>query len=127
MQQVSKLQVVLVVMFAVLCVSIGETLLSAGMKQVGKLDLSGIRFAGAAILNGRVLFGTALMTVFFALYALALSWADFSFVLPLTAISYLFGALLAKWYLHETVTFTRWAGIALITLGVIVVGLGHKS
>jgi drug/metabolite transporter (DMT)-like permease len=34
------------------------------------------------------------------------------------------GALLAKYYLHETVTPVRWAGAFIITLGVILIGVG---
>lgn len=124
---VGKWQVIGVVMIGVLCVSIGEGLLSMGMKRVGAANLSGLRFALGAAGSPYVLAGTALMLVFFGLYALALSWADFSFVLPLTAASYLFGALFARYVLHEDVTPTRWAGVALIILGVIIVGMGSRK
>ena len=124
--QVSKWQVIAVVMIAVLCVSVGEGLLSAGMRKVGASNLSGVRFVWAAANNAQVLIGTSLMMVFFGLYALALSWADFSFVLPLTAASYLFGALFAHFYLHEHVTPTRWLGTLVIMVGVVIVGLGER-
>jgi drug/metabolite transporter (DMT)-like permease len=67
------------------------------------------------------------MALYFVLYMLALRWADLSFVLPLTALSYLLGAMLAKYYLHETVTPVRWLGAAIITLGVVVVGMGDSG
>jgi uncharacterized membrane protein len=121
---VGRAQVVLVIMLAVLCVSAGETLLAAGMRHIGRGGYEGVRFAVAAASDWRVVAGTALMTVFFALYALALSWADLSFVLPLTAVSYLLGALFAQVFLGEQVTLTRWIGAAIITAGVIVVGRG---
>lgn len=125
--QVSKAQVVAVVLFAVVCVSVGEALLSVGMKQVEKGHFTGLKFVLAAAANRTVIVGTLLMMVFFGLYSLALSWADFSFVLPLTAASYLFGALLAQFALHETVSPLRWFGVAMITLGVIVVGAGSAT
>lgn len=125
--QVSKWQVVAVVMIAVLCVSVGEGLLSLGMKKVGANGATGFRMILAAATNRHVLIGTLLMMVFFGLYALALSWADFSFVLPLTAASYLFGALFAHFVLHENVTPTRWLGTLIIMIGVAVVGLGEKG
>jgi len=117
-------QVIVVTMVAVLCVSAGETLLSAGMKEVGKGHYAGLRFVWAAATDWRVLGGMVLMTAFFALYALALSWADLSFVLPLTAMSYLVELLFAHFFLRETVTLTRWLGTLLITAGVAVVGKG---
>ncbi len=124
---VPKLQVILVVLFATACVAVGETLLSVGMKQVGKSGAEGFRMLLAAVTNGHVVGGTALMALYFGLYALALSWADISFVLPLTAVSYLLVAFLAKFWLHEGVTPARWAGTALIVIGVIVVGLGERN
>ncbi len=124
---VSKWQVIGVVMFAVVCVSVGEGLLSMGMKRVGAANLSGVRFALGAATNSYVVTGTLLMMVFFGLYALALSWADFSFVLPLTASSYLFGALFAHYVIRETVTPTRWLGTIIIMAGVVVVSLGERG
>jgi len=111
----------------VLCVSVGEGVLSMGMKRVGAADLSGFRFVLAAATNANVIVGTLLMMVFFGLYALALSWADFSFVLPITATSYLFGAAFAHYVIHETVTPTRWIGTVIIMAGVVVVGLGERD
>lgn len=123
-KEASRVQVIVVTMIAVLCVSAGETLLSAGMKEVGKGRHAALQFVWAAATDWRVLSGMVLMTAFFALYALALSWADLSFVLPLTAISYLVELLFAHFFLHESVTPTRWLGTLLITAGVVVVGKG---
>ncbi len=122
MNTVPRAQVLLVVLIAVICVSVGEALLAAGMKQVGKGGHSGIGFALAAASNGRVILGTCLMMVFFGLYSLSLSWADLSFVLPLTALSFLFGALLAHFYLGEVVNSARVIGTLIIMVGVVVVG-----
>jgi drug/metabolite transporter (DMT)-like permease len=121
---VSKAQVIVVVMIAVLCVSVGEALVSVGMKSVHSKGAEGVRVLLDAVSDWRVLLGTAFMMAFFGLYALALGWADFSFVLPLTAVSFLFGALIAHLFLGETVSVTRWAGTLLIMAGVVIVGRG---
>ena len=118
---------VFVILIATVCVSIGETLLSAGMKQAGAREQGGAGLVLAAVTNPRVLCGTFLMMVYFGLYCLALSWADISLVLPFTALSYLFVAALARTYLHEEVSPTRWIGAAIITIGVIVVAAGMKG
>jgi drug/metabolite transporter (DMT)-like permease len=123
---VSKLQVIVVILVATACVASGETLLSAGMKLVGREGHTGLRFALDAASNWRVLLGTGLMAIFFGLYSVCLSWADISFVLPFTAMSYLFVAFLARFALHEDVSLTRWIGALIIVLGVIVVGLGER-
>ena len=121
-----KWKVIVVMLLATLAVSLGETLLAKGMKEtntVGPGTWTQIR----ALLNWAVVCGTLLMSAYFGLYMLALKWADLSFVLPLTAISYLLGATLARYYLHEQVTPTRWLGAIIITVGVIVVGLGESG
>ena len=62
--------------------------------------------------------GIALLIGFFASYLTALSWADLTYVLPATAFGNVIVALLAKFWLHETISWQRWAGIVLITVGV---------
>ncbi len=97
------------------------------MKKVDAGGHSGIGILKAALLTPQVVFGTMLMALYFGMYAMALGWAEISFVLPFTALSYLFVAIMAKLYLHENVTPTRWMGTLLIILGVIVVGLGERG
>ena len=121
-----KWKVIVVMLLATLAVSLGEALLSKGMKLTTAPTASGWMQA-RAVLNRYVLCGTFLMTAYFGLYMMALRWADLSFVLPLTAVSYLLGTLLAKYYLGEHVSPTRWAGVLIITLGVIVVGVGERG
>jgi drug/metabolite transporter (DMT)-like permease len=71
-----------------------------------------------ALKNPWVVSGIVLLIGFFASYLTALSWADLSFVIPLTAFSYVVVALLSRFWLHETISIYRWAGIALIVCGV---------
>lgn len=123
---ISRTQVVVVILFATVCVAVGETLLSVGMRQANRAGVEGLRMIAFALSNRFVVGGTMLMLVYFALYALALSWADISYVLPFTALSYLFVAGMAKYCLQESVTPTRWLGTLLIVLGVIVVGFGER-
>jgi drug/metabolite transporter (DMT)-like permease len=105
---------------------VGEALLAKGMKETNTVGPSAMEQL-RAVINPAVIVGVVLMTAYFGLYMLALKWADLSFVLPLTAVSYLIGAALARFYLHEHVTSTRWLGAIIITAGVIVVGLGESA
>jgi uncharacterized membrane protein len=50
-----------------------------------------------------------------------LSWADLSYVLPVTSIGYVMTALAGRLFLHEDISRWRWAGIGLIVLGVMLV------
>jgi drug/metabolite transporter (DMT)-like permease len=51
-----------------------------------------------------------------------LSWADLSYVLPVTSVGYVVVALIGRFLLNEEITVKRWAGIVLIMAGVALVG-----
>lgn len=121
-----KMRVILVMLVAVLAVSVGEAMLSKGMKMTNAVT-GGTGAQLRSVLNPTVIGGTFLMALYFGCYLLALRWADLSFVLPLTALSYLLGAILAKYYLGEMVTPVRWMGAIVITLGVVIVGFGDAG
>jgi drug/metabolite transporter (DMT)-like permease len=53
-----------------------------------------------------------------------LSWADLTYVLPVTALGYVISAILGWAFLAETITAARWAGVFLIVAGTTLVGLG---
>ena len=68
--------------------------------------------------------GVGLMTMaFFSLLAI-LSIEKVSFVVPVTALSYVAGALGGRFFLGEKISRSRWTGIALVRLGVTLVFLG---
>jgi drug/metabolite transporter (DMT)-like permease len=126
-KRAGRVRVVMVILFATLLVAVGEVFLSAGMKQVGKGGHDGFRMVLAALSNPLVWGGFVLSASFFGLYLLTLSWADISFVMPFTALSYFFVAVMAKHVLHEPVSMTRWIGTLLIVFGVMVVGFGERQ
>lgn len=98
--------------------SVGDSLLSRGMKDIGTISLTHLQSLIVALSNLWVVSGILLLIGFFAAYMTALSWADLTYVLPATSIGYVIIALIAKFVLHEQVTTARWIGILLITSGV---------
>jgi drug/metabolite transporter (DMT)-like permease len=108
----------LILLAVMLSASIGDTLLSHGMKQVGPVSLAHLGMLLSAISNPWVIVGILCLLGFFASYLTALSWADLTFVLPATAFGYVVVAFLSKYWLHEAVSPYRWAGIVLIVCGV---------
>jgi multidrug transporter EmrE-like cation transporter len=108
----------LVLLAVVLTASFGDTLLSHGMRQVGPVTLDHLDLLLSALKNPWVISGVVLLIGFFASYLTALSWADLTFVLPSTSISYVIVALLSRFWLHEQISFYRWLGIVLIVCGV---------
>ena len=98
--------------------SIGDSLLSHGMKQVGSISLDHLGSVVFSVLNPWIAVGILFLLGFFATYMTALSWADLTYVLPATSLGYVLLALIAKFLLHEQVSTTRWLGIVLIAAGV---------
>jgi drug/metabolite transporter (DMT)-like permease len=120
-----------VVLLATLCAAVGETLISYAMKKNGQVDLKELsqwlKLIFSVVRNPYIFMGVILLGIFFFLYLAALSWADISFVLPLTALSYIFVALLAKFFLRENVSWYRWAGTLVIIIGIILVALDQRQ
>ncbi len=71
-----------------------------------------------------VALGVTLLVVWLLSRMTLLSWADLSYVLPVTSIGYVLVALAGRWFLDERITRLRWAGILLIVAGVALVGGG---
>lgn len=97
---------------------LGDSCLSRGMTHIPSISLAHPAALIGAVFTPWIALGILLLIGFFASYLTALSWADLTFVLPATAFGYVIIALLAKFWLHETVSMERWAGILLIALGV---------
>ena len=118
MKHTLSLQQYMVLLAVMLTASVGDTLLSHGMKQVGPVSVTHLGMLLSGMRNLWVVSGILCLLGFFASYLTALSWADLTFVLPSTAFGYVVVALLSKFWLHETVSPYRWAGIVLIVCGV---------
>jgi uncharacterized membrane protein len=105
---------------------LGNVLLGKGMKRIGTVSIGTI--AGVVDLLSRVLtsgtiwLGIGSLITFFVAYMLVLSWADYSYVQPASSVAYGIVALLGHFMLREVVTPTRWVGVLIICIGVLVVG-----
>lgn len=101
-----------------LCAPLGDTCLSRGMTELPPITLAHPASLIAAVFTPWIAIGIALLIGFFASYLTALSWADLTFVLPATAFGNVIVALFARFWLHEPISWQRWFGIVLITVGV---------
>ncbi len=105
---------------------LGNVLLSKGMKQTGSLvwwpPSEALHTVVRVLGTGSIWLGVASLLTFFLANILVLSWADYSFVQPASSVAYGVSALLGYFMLGEPVSPLRWTGIAIICLGVFVVG-----
>jgi drug/metabolite transporter (DMT)-like permease len=78
----------------------------------------------AAIFSPWVMVGIALLIVWLLSRMALLSWADLSYVLPVTSLGYVASAIVGRLFLNEQITPARWAGTCLIVVGTMLVGVG---
>ncbi len=122
------LKTYLAILVMVVAGPLGNLMLGKGMKNIGRITtrISSPGTLGhvfAKILgSGTIWLGIAALLTFFVAYMLVLSWADYSYVQPASSMAYPVVALLATLLLGEVVSPVRWVGIAVICLGVLVVG-----
>jgi len=118
LQAKTRLFTVVVVLTNVL----GNSSLKWGMERVGDPGLSPLLFL-KAIFNPWVTLGIALLIVWMLSRMTLLSWADLSYVLPVTSAGYILQALIGRFFFGEQVSSARWAGTLLIIAGIVLVGL----
>jgi drug/metabolite transporter (DMT)-like permease len=107
----------------------GELCVSRAMKQVGEATsfhpAHVLRVVLRALRQPWMWVGVGMMALaFFALLG-ALSTFNVSFVVPVTALSYIAGAVGGVIFLHERVGFWRWVGVLLVAIGVTLVIVGN--
>jgi drug/metabolite transporter (DMT)-like permease len=117
----SQLKNWIFIALAVISNSAGNVFLGMGMKYIDFHDASVLNYSGLLLTNVWVVLGT-LLTIMYTITQLSLfSWADLSYVLPVTASSYIFTAILSRAFLNESISIARWAGIVVISFGVVLV------
>jgi len=114
----------LVILCMVLTGPTGDALLARGMKRTGAIDIHHLSRVFFALKDPFIMLGIVALAIFMSSYMTALSFADLSYVMPATAISYVLMVLLSIVWLHEYVGPRRWSGVALIVIGVGIVAGG---
>ena len=106
---------------------LGDIGLSRGMKDFGALSTITIESVQHLLIflltNIWIWLGVTFLVISMVLYLTAISHLDLSYVLPIHAFSYVLNALFAAILLQEQIPVMRWLGIAIISLGVLFVGL----
>ena len=125
------MRTLVVLAFAALSGAVAETLFSYGMRSFGEMDWKNpSRWLDLLLVvprNPYVLVGVVFAAGFFFLYLTALSWADLSYAMPVTALSFLFAALFARVFLGERVSWHRWVGVVLIVAGIMLIVLEGRQ
>jgi drug/metabolite transporter (DMT)-like permease len=124
-----RLKTSLFIFMIVIFAPLGNVLLSKGMKPI-RLPQSwsmgvSVHLLAQILGSPYIWLGILSLLFFFAAHMLALNWADYSYVQPASAVSYLSLVVFGYLLLGERVSALRFAGIATICAGVIIVGRTH--
>lgn len=109
--------------------SLGEILSAKGMQQIGDISFRPRKLVSAIlrmVRNPYLIAGVICMAVSFFSFISLLSYADLSFVVPLTAVSYITNTLGARFFLDERISKERWMGTLLVAFGVALVSLSGR-
>jgi uncharacterized membrane protein len=120
-----RIKTLVMVLAMVVCANAGDLLLKRGMTEIGAVGISASALSRAfwmTVTSGTIWLGIIFLIGFMASYMTVLSWADYSYVMPAGAFGYAILTLLAVVFLHESVSPKRWVGVALICVGVLLVG-----
>jgi drug/metabolite transporter (DMT)-like permease len=106
--------------------SVGNVLLRIGMKRIGEVkDWSAwglTRLFVQVFTSGWIWLGICGLLMFMVCFLVMLTWADYSYVFPVSGIGYALVTLLGYALLGEVVNGVRWTGVACICVGVTLVG-----
>jgi drug/metabolite transporter (DMT)-like permease len=108
----------------------GELCVARAMKQTGEVTdfrpSAVLRALGVALGLRWLWLGLALLAAYFVTLLAMLSFENVSFVIPMTALGYVVGALGGKFFLGERVETGRWMGVLLVCAGVALVVAGRR-
>jgi len=123
------LKTYVLILFIAFFAPLGNVLLSKGMKAIGSAQnwepRQLLHIFIQILTSGYIWLGIACLLAFFVAYMLVLTWADYSYVQPASSFAYAVVAVLGLLLLGEKVNLLRWFGIAVICVGVFIVGHTH--
>jgi len=115
-----KMEVIVLVLISVILGVLGQLSLKQGMKNIGNFEVKDFLSSRIFELVAEkfVVIGIVLYAIATLLWLVVLSKAELSFAYPMLAIGYILIAIFSKIFFGENVTFVRFFGILLISMGV---------
>ncbi|MBM3708797.1 MAG: multidrug resistance protein [Actinobacteria bacterium] len=106
----------------------GQILLKIGMNKIGVININSLGSIGHLFIevfkSPLVLIGLFCYVISAAIWLVVLSAVDLSFAYPFIGLTYVLILIVSKFILKEDVNPIRWAGAAIITIGVVVISRG---
>ena len=114
---------ILFILIPVTAAAVGQMILKIGMGQVGEIKLTENLWGSMVKMatNPYVVGGLAFFGINAFLWLVVLSKEKLSFAYPMVAFAYVVTILLSKYVLHEDIPVLRWAGLATIIVGILMI------
>lgn len=113
------------IVFGVMLNAAAQLALKQGMRNIGYFDFR-LESCGRVIIavatSPYVLGGLTCYVISVAVWLLVLSRVEVSYAYPLLSIGYIVTAVAGLLFFNESMNITRWAGIMVICLGVLLPG-----
>jgi transporter family protein len=117
----------LMILLIVLATSAGEVFVAQALKQVGEISTlrpsALLRLGKQVSINRSFLLGSFFIAISFVAFLAVLSWADVSYTVPATSLSFVISTLGARLILKEKINLLRWTGTILVFLGIALISL----
>lgn len=114
------------ILLMVILYPLGDVLLRKGMSNLAMpIHWTGTEIVATVMrvfTSATIWSGVACLIAFLLAQMLVLSWADYTYVQPASAVAYGVVALMGHLILGEDISRTRWLGVFVICLGVLIVG-----
>jgi drug/metabolite transporter (DMT)-like permease len=120
----SRPMLIALILVSVALAAVAQLTLKYGMNQVrdasGVVQLNGDSLR-AILLTPAVWGGLAIFAISASVWLAVLSRASLSFAYPFAALTYVLILLFDRFFLHQQVGALRWAGVALIVSGIVLI------
>ena len=110
-------KVIFLTIFQCFLLASGQVCFKFAVEKINKFEWSRV-FITDLLTNWWLLASGICLISATILWGFILKHFEFSVAYPVTAFAYVFGMFAAIFIFHETVSLTRWLGVALIILGV---------
>ena len=122
----SKWKAPLFALVVILTNSLGNFFIARGMRAIPQQVQSPLDLI-QAIFSPWVALGIALLITWLLSRIAFFSFADLSYVLPVTSLGYVLSAVMGHFLLGESITPLRWLGTLFIFAGAVLVGRGSAQ
>lgn len=119
-----------VMILLVICQVFGDLWISRGMREIGAVSFEAgvlLTIATKFLTSPWIWLGISFLICSLLLYLAAMSRFDLSYVIPMTAFTYVLSTAMAILILREQVSMIRLLGTCIITAGAFVVGWDEQK